>query len=73
MDKKSSYLTVFACQYCKYRHARLLFGANPARDMFQKKIDMIFKELPNVFGIVDGILIVNYAEHTQHTADMLKS
>ena len=28
--------------------------------MFQDKIDEIFKDLPNVFGIVDDILVVGY-------------
>ena len=28
--------------------------------MFQRKIDEIFKDLPNVFGIVDDILVVGY-------------
>ena len=29
-------------------------------DMFQWKINKIFKDLPNVFGIADDILIVGY-------------
>ena len=28
--------------------------------MFQHKINEIFKDLPNVFGILDGILVVGY-------------
>ena len=36
----------------------------PAEDMFQicskEKIDEIFKDLPNVFGITDDILVVGY-------------
>ena len=28
--------------------------------MFQRKIDEIFKDLPNVFGIADDILIAGY-------------
>ena len=28
--------------------------------MFQWKIDEIFKDLPNVFGIADDILVVGY-------------
>ena len=28
--------------------------------MFQRKIDEIFKGLPNVFGIADDILVVGY-------------
>ena len=37
---------------------RLLFGAAPTGDLFQSKIDEIFKNLLDVFGIVDDILVV---------------
>ena len=32
----------------------------PAGDMFQQRSSEIFKDLPNVFGIADYILIVGY-------------
>ena len=38
----------------------LPFGVAPADDMVQKKINEISKDLPNVFGIADGILIEGY-------------
>ena len=38
----------------------LLFGAALAGDMFQRKINEIYKDLPNVFGIADDILVVGY-------------
>ena len=60
LDENSSYLTAFACQFCRYRYERLLFGAAPAGDMFQRKIDGIFKDFPNVFGIADEILVIEY-------------
>ena len=60
LDDRSSYLTTFACQFGRYRYKRLPFGAAPAGDMFQHKIDEIFKDLPNVFGIADDILVVRY-------------
>ena len=41
LDEKSSYLMTFACQFQKYRCKHLLFGAAPAGDMFQHKIDEI--------------------------------
>ena len=44
-------------QFCRYK--QLPFGADLAGDMFQK-IDEIFKEVPNVFGIEDNILVVGY-------------
>ena len=57
---RSSYLTTFMCQFGRYRCKRLQFGAAPTGDMFQHKIDEIFKDQPNVFGITEGILVVGY-------------
>ena len=59
LDKISSYLPTFACQYGRYRYKRLPFKATPTWDMFQCKFDEIFKDLPNVFVIPD-ILVVGY-------------
>ena len=36
-----------------------MFGTAPAGNMLQQKIDEIFKDLPNVFGITDEILNYN--------------
>ena len=44
----------------RYRCKQLPFGAAPAGDMFQRKIDEIFKNIPNVFGIADDILVAGY-------------
>ena len=60
LNEKPSYLTTFACQFGRYRYKRLLFGAAPAGDMFQRKIDEIFKDLPSVSGIADDILVIGY-------------
>ena len=60
LDEKSSYLTTFGCQFGRYRYKQLPFGAAPSGDMFQQKIDEIFNDMPNVFGIADDILVVGY-------------
>ena len=31
--------------------------------MFQCKIDEIFSDMPNIFGIVDDILVIGYNEN----------
>ena len=49
---------MFTCQFGRYRYKRLPFGVAPTGDMFQRKIDEIFKDLPNVCGIADDILVV---------------
>ena len=41
LDEKSSYLTTFACPFGQYQYTCLPFGAVPAGDMFQQKIDKI--------------------------------
>ena len=60
LDKLSSYLTTFAYPFGRYRYKQLLFGAAPAGDMFQYKIDEIFNDMLNVFGIADDILVIGY-------------
>ena len=60
LDKRSSYLTTFPCHFGRYRHKSLPCGAAATGDMFQCKIDEIFKNLPSVFGIADDILVEGY-------------
>ena len=43
-----------------WRFTRLPLRVVPAGDRFQQKIDKIFKDLSNVFGIADDILFVGY-------------
>ena len=76
LDKKSSYLTTFACQFGRYRDKCLPFGAAPAGNMFQHKIDEIFNDIPNVFRIADDILVIEYnndgKDHDEAVYDVLK-
>ena len=60
LDKQSSFLTTFACVFDRYRYKCLPFRAAPAGNMFQCKIDEIFNDIPNVFGIADDILVIGY-------------
>ena len=60
LDEKSSYLTTFACPFGHYWYKHLPFGAAPVGNMFQCKIDEIFSNMPNVFGIMDDILVIGY-------------
>ena len=62
IGKKSFYLTTCACQFGIHRYTRSPFGAILAGDMFQRKIDEIFKELPNVSGIAYDNLTVGYGD-----------
>ena len=60
LDDRLSYLTSFACQFDRYVYKRLPFRAAPAGNMLQHKIDEIFKDMPNVFGIADDILVIGH-------------
>ena len=67
LDTKSSYLTMFACPLGMYQYKCLPFRAASVGNMFQCKIDEIFNDVPNVFGIADGILVIGYDEDgTEH-------
>ena len=39
------------------------FRAVPVGDVFQCKIDKIFSDMPNVFGIADNFLVTGYDEN----------
>ena len=52
----------FACQFGRYRYKNLPFGAASASDIFQRRIDEIFNDMPNVFGIADDNLAVEYKD-----------
>ena len=41
--------------------------------MFQRKVDEIYKDLPNLFGIADNILVVQYDVDGKDHDDTLKS
>ena len=40
--------------------------------MFQRKIDKIFKGMPNVFGIIDDILVVGYEDNGRDYDDTVQ-
>ena len=45
-------------------------------DMFQRKINEIFNDIPNVFGIADDILVIGYekdkADHDEAVYSVLE-
>ena len=76
LDKQSSYQTTFACPFGRYRYKQLPFGAVFAGDMFKSKIDEIFNDMLNVFGIADDVLVIGYdkggADHDEAAYKVLK-
>ena len=57
-----SYLTTFSCPFGRYRYITLHFGAAPAGDVFQKKMNKLFSSMVNVFSIAYDILVAGFDE-----------
>ena len=76
LDTKSSYLTAFPCPFGRYQYKCLLFRAAPVGNMFQHKINEIFNDMPNIFGITDEILAMGYNKdgrgHDEAVYNMLR-
>ena len=71
--KKCSYVTTFSCLFGRYTFTRLPFGLVSAGDIFQQKNNVIFKDLPNMFGTADDILIIaNDADCRDHKRTLKK-
>ena len=52
----------FVCHLDRYIYKMLQFIAAPAGDMFQIKIDEIFRKVPKAFSVADDILIVGHED-----------
>ena len=52
-----------AGQLGRYRSTRPPFKPIPSGDLFQRKTDEIFRELPHLFGIAGNILIVDNVDN----------
>ena len=66
LDMQSSYLTTFACLFGRYCYKHLPFEVVPAGNMYQRKINKIFNDIPIVFGIADDILVIGYDKDGAH-------
>ena len=75
LDYESSVLCTFNSPFGRYRFKRLSFGVNISQDVFQHKLDEVFKNIPNVGGIADDILIVGNTpqEHDHAFINMLEA
>ena len=74
LDDESKLLTTFSTPYGRYCFRRLPFGLISAQDVFQKKVDQTFKDLPSVIAIADDIVVFGKteAEHDKHLEDVMK-
>lgn len=74
LDDESKLLTTFNTPYGRYCFRRLPFGLISAQDVFQKKVDQTFEDLPGVIAIADDIVVFGKteAEHDKHLDDVMK-
>ena len=65
LNQDSSLLTTFNSPFGRYRFLQLPFGLVCSQDIFQKKMDQIFKECQGCIGITDDITVhgCTEAEH----------
>jgi hypothetical protein len=55
LSKEASILTTFQTPFGRFCYLRMPFGICSAQEVFQKRIDRVFGELPGVHVIVDDI------------------
>ena len=75
LDHASSLLCTFNTPFGRFRFKRLPFGVNVSQDVFQRKLDEIYRGIPNVAGIADDIIITGSTkeEHDQAFLNMLNA
>ena len=67
LDEESSYLTTFGTEFGRFRFTVMPFGISVAGDVFQRKLDTIFCNIPQVTCIADDIMVVGYnKDHSDH-------
>ena len=75
LDHESSLLCTFNTPFGRYRFKRLPFGVKLSQDIFQRKLDEVYRGIPNVMGIADDIVVCGstQSEHDQAFCEMLKA
>ena len=68
-------LCTFNIPFGGFRLKRLPFGVKVSQDIFQHKLDEILRDIPNVAGIADDILVFGSSdiEHDQAFINMLET
>ena len=75
LDHESSLLCTFNTPFGRCRFKRLPFGVKLSQDVFQRKLDEVYKDIPNVMGIADDIMVCGSteSEHDQAFCKMLEA
>ena len=73
LDPESCKYTTMALDIGRFQWTRLPMGSIVAQDVFQKKLDAIFLDIPGVTGIADDMVIYGKTdlEHDRHLINFL--
>jgi len=75
LDHESSLLCTCNTPFGQYRFKRLPFGVKLSQDIFQRKLDEVYKDIPNVMRIADDIVVCGSteSEHDKAFCKMLEA
>ena len=75
LDHESSLLCTFNTPFGRYRFKRLPFGIVVSQDIFQPKLGDIYKNIPNITGVPNDIIVLGSTEeeHDQEFVNMLEA
>ena len=68
LDHESSRLCTFNTPFGRYWFKRLPFGIVLSQDIFQRKLDEVYRDIPNVMGIADDIIVCGSSEQEHDKA-----
>ena len=68
LDHESSLLCTFNTPFGRYRFKRLPFGIVVSQDIFQRRLDDIYRNVPNVTGIADDIIVFGSTQEEHDVA-----
>ena len=74
LDPESRKYTMMALDISRFQWTRLPIGSIVAQDVFQRKLDVIFLDVPGVTGIADDMVIYGRSdlEHDKHLINFLE-
>ena len=74
LDEESQLLTTFNSPFGRYCFMRMPFGLVMSQDVFQQKMDQIFKRCPGTVGIADDVAVFGRteAEHDANLHNLMK-
>ena len=75
LHQDCQHMTTFNTVYGRYCFQRLAFGLSSSQDIFQREMDQIFGEIPNVYCIADDILVATQtrSEHDKALRDVVNA